>query len=90
VGARKLSGRLGSGLNVRALAALTERELGVEQRTIEPQSGSGEVRLQKDLRKEQSGIDVMLTGVERRNDVWSRDFLRGGAYSDGLDMRHRC
>lgn len=89
VGAGKLSGRLGSGLNVGALMAVTERELGTERRTIEPQSGYGVLRLQQDLRNGQSGIGVMLTGVERSIDDWSRDFVRSSAYSGGIDMRHR-
>lgn len=89
LGAGKLSGRLKSGLNVGALAAVTERELGTEGRTIEPQSSYGVLRVQQDLRNGQSGIGLMLTGVERSTDSWSRDFLRSSAYSGGLDLRHR-
>lgn len=89
VGAGKLSGRLASGLSVGALAAVTQDERGSQGRTIEPQTGYGVVRLQQDLRNGQSGIGVMLTGVDRQMDEWTRDALRSSAYTGGVDLRHR-
>ncbi len=64
LGATKLSGRLASGLSVGMLAAVTERELGGEQRTLEPQSTYVVARLSQDLRRGQTGIGLMLTGVD--------------------------
>ncbi|MCA0375693.1 MAG: carbohydrate binding family 9 domain-containing protein [Gemmatimonadetes bacterium] len=89
LGAGKLSGRLANGLSVGALTAITERELGSARRTIEPTTSYGVLRLQQDLRNGQSGIGLMLTGVERQGDQWTRDFLRNSAYTGGIDLRHR-
>ncbi|MBL0938730.1 MAG: hypothetical protein IBJ03_07535 [Gemmatimonadaceae bacterium] len=89
LGAGKLSGRLANGLSIGALTAVTEREVGTQSRTIEPQSSYGVLRLQQDLRNGQSGIGVMFTGVTRSLDDWSRPFIRDGAYTGGLDLRHR-
>jgi hypothetical protein len=89
LGAGKVSGRFANGLSVGALAAYTEREVGSQNRTIEPRSGYGVLRMQQDLRNGSSGIGFMLTAVDRSNDNWSRNFLRGSAYTGGVDMRHR-
>ncbi len=89
LGATKLSGRLASGLSAGMLAAVTERELGVERRTLEPQSTYVVGRLSQDFRKGQSGIGLMLTGVDRSLDHWSAPYLRNNAITGGLDARHR-
>ena len=72
-----------------SVAGAGRRELGTQRRTIEPQTGYAVLRLQLDLRNGNSGIGVMLTGVDRTNDEWSRNVLRGGAYTGGIDLRHR-
>lgn len=89
LGAGKLSGRLASGLSVGALTAFTEREVGTLDRTMEPQTGYGVLRLQQDLRNGQSGVGVMLTAVDRGNDRWTDNVLRNEAYTAGVDLRHR-
>ena len=89
LGAGKVSGRLSNGLSVGMVTAVTERELGTQRRTIEPQTGYAVLRLQQDLRNGKSGVGVMLTGVDRTNDEWSRRVLRGSAYTGGIDLRHR-
>ena len=89
LGATKLSGRLASGLSVGMLAAVTEREVSSDRRTLEPQSTYVVGRVNQDFRKGQSGIGFMLTGVDRTLDQWSSPYLRNNAITGGLDARHR-
>jgi hypothetical protein len=88
-GAAKVTGRLQNGLSVGLLNAVTNRAEGTSDRTIEPLTNYGVMRLQQDLRGGNSGIGVMLTNTTRRLDDWTRDVLRGGAWTGGLDLRHR-
>ncbi len=89
LGAAKLSGRLSNGLNVGVLNAVTGRELGSLERTIEPSTNYAVVRVQQDLFDGQSGIGAMFTGVNRTLDEHTRDFMRSEAYTGGVDLRHR-
>lgn len=89
LGASKLSGRLGNGLNIGVLGAVTEREVGTLARTIEPQSNYGVARLQQDLRGGQTGIGAMVTRVDRQLDVNTQEQLRRNATTGGIDIRHR-
>jgi hypothetical protein len=89
LGAAKVTGRLGNGLSIGFLDAVTDQVRGSQARTIEPMANYGVVRLQQDLRGGNSGIGLMLTNTARRNDEWTRDVLRGDAWSGGLDARHR-
>ena len=89
LGAAKVTGRLGNGLSIGFLDAVTDRVRGTEARTIEPMTNYGVVRLQQDLRGGNSGIGLMLTNTSRRVDEWTRDVLRGDAWTGGLDARHR-
>jgi hypothetical protein len=89
LGAGKVTGRLKNGLSVGLLTATTDRAIGTEGRTIEPMSNYGVFRLQQDLRDGNSGVGLMVTNTSRRLDSWTRDVLRGGAWTGGLDARHR-
>ncbi len=89
LGAAKVTGRLGNGLSVGLLNAVTNRVAGTQARTIEPLTNYGVLRLQQDLRGGNSGIGLMLTNTTRRLDQWTRDALRGEAWTGGLDARHR-
>ena len=89
LGAAKVTGRLGNGLSIGFLDAVTDQVRGTQARTIEPLTNYGVVRLQQDLRGGNSGIGLMLTNTSRRNDEWTRDVLRGDAWTGGLDARHR-
>ena len=89
LGASKLTGRVGKGLSVGFLDALTQREVGTENRTIEPRANYVVGRLQQDLNDGQTGIGVMVTGVNRNLDSNTNLFLRRSAYTGGLDVRHR-
>jgi Domain of unknown function (DUF5916) len=89
LGAAKVTGRLGNGLSVGLLNAVTDRVQGTQARTIEPLTNYGVLRLQQDLRGGNSGVGLMLTNTSRRLDEWTRDVLRGNAWTGGLDARHR-
>ena len=88
-GAAKLTGRLPGGQTVGVLDAVTGREAGTLDRTMEPATNYAVVRGQQDLRGGESGIGVMVTAVHRNRDQWTWDSLRHSAYSGGLDFRHR-
>ncbi|MDZ7630702.1 MAG: DUF5916 domain-containing protein [Gemmatimonadaceae bacterium] len=89
LGAAKVTGRLGNGLSIGFIDAVTDRVQGTQSRTIEPLTNYGVVRLQQDLRGGNSGVGLMLTNTTRRNDEWTSDVLRGDAWTGGLDARHR-
>ncbi|MBX3173677.1 MAG: carbohydrate binding family 9 domain-containing protein [Gemmatimonadaceae bacterium] len=89
LGAAKITGRTAGGLNVGFLNAVTQRELGASNRTIEPQTNYLVARLQQDLRGGNSGVGMMVTATNRSLDDDSRDYLRDGAYAFGIDARHR-
>ncbi len=89
LGAAKITGRTASGLNVGFLNAITQRELGAQGRTIEPQTNYLVTRLQQDLRNGNSGIGMMFTATNRSVDDDLRAYLRDGAYAFGVDARHR-
>ena len=56
---------------------------------MEPQTNYFVGRLQQDLRNGESGVGLMLTGVDRALDQWSDPYLRRAAYTGGVDFRHR-
>lgn len=89
LGAAKLTGRLGNGLSVGLMDAVTQREAGPDDITLEPRSNYLVGRLQQDLRNGNSGVGLMLTAVNRDIDDASRSFLREKAYTGGIDARHR-
>ncbi len=89
LGAAKVTGRLSNGLSIGVLDAMTQREVGQGDKTIEPAANYAVVRLQQDLRKGNSGVGLMLTSTNRQLDEWSDEYLRRGAYTAGLDFRHR-
>jgi hypothetical protein len=89
LGAAKITGRTARGLSVGIIDAVTRRELGSRERTIEPQSNYFIARLQQDLRNGNSGVGVIATATNRRNDGFTAPYLRGEAYTLGGDVRHR-
>ena len=89
LGAAKMSGRFSNGLNVGFLDAVSQEEQGGLGRTIEPRTNYAVARVQQELRNGQGGVGLMLTAVNRTLDADTRDFLRGEAYTGGLDMRQR-
>src|SRR2546423_561157 len=64
LGAAKLTGRLANGTSLGSLFAVTGRE-AVGQTMIQPQTEYGVFRLSRDLRKGESGVGGIVTGVNR-------------------------
>lgn len=89
LGAAKLSGRLANGLNIGVLNAVTEREVGLGNATIEPQTNYAVVRLLQDLAGGSGGVGAMFTAVNRTLDPVTEDYLRREAYAGGVDVRKR-
>jgi hypothetical protein len=89
LGAAKLTGRLASGLSIGALDAVTQRQAGTLDRTIEPAANYALLRASQDLRGGETSIGVIGTAVHRSLDAWSRDDLRRSALVGGFDLRHR-
>src|SRR5947207_2514343 len=89
LGAAKLTGRSAGGLTVGALEAVTRRELGRSDLTIEPATNYGVLRLQQDLNNHRSGVGAIFTAVDRSLDAATRGDLRRSAYVGGLDARHQ-
>jgi hypothetical protein len=89
LGAAKVTGRLGNGMSVGILNALTQREANPKDATIEPRTNYFVARLQQDLKDGNSGVGAMLTAVNRDADEFTIDILRRQAYAGGVDLRHR-
>ncbi|HMA43670.1 MAG TPA: DUF5916 domain-containing protein [Gemmatimonadales bacterium] len=89
LGAAKVTGRTPSGLSLGLIDAVTQRQVGAAQRTIEPAANYAVARATQDYRDGGTVLGVIATAVTRANDQWSRDFLRSGALVGGADLRHR-
>jgi hypothetical protein len=89
LGAGKLTGRLGGGLNIGVIDAVTERQTGVGGLTIEPTTNYAVVRAAQDFRDGASGIGLMFTGTNRELDDSSARYLHRTAYVGALDFRHQ-
>lgn len=89
LGAAKLTGRTPGGLSLGAIDAVTQREAGLNNATIEPATNYAVIRATQDLRHGQTGIGVIATAVNRSLDGASRDFLRSSALVGGVDLRHK-
>ena len=87
--AAKVGGRLGRGLSVGLLDAVTQREQGAQGATIEPQTNYAVARLQQSLFGGSGDIGAMVTGVNRSMDAQSAPYLRNAAYTGGIDFRKR-
>ena len=89
LGAAKITGRLPSGLSIGVLDAVTQREVGTRDRTIEPGTNYFAARATQDLNKGQGDFGAMITAVNRDVDTLTARFLRSNAYTGGLDFRYR-
>jgi len=89
LGAGKLTGRLPSGMTLGVLEAVTAREVGPQDVTIEPLSNYAVVRVQQDLRRGESGFGVIATAVNRSLDDTTARVLHRSAYVGAVDARHR-
>ncbi|MGH7594166.1 MAG: DUF5916 domain-containing protein [Gemmatimonadales bacterium] len=89
VGAGKLTGQLASGLSIGVIDAVTQRESGVGNATIEPATNYSVLRATQDFNAGASGLGVMFTGVNRDLDRWTAPVLHREAYTGALEFRHQ-
>jgi hypothetical protein len=89
LGAAKITGRLGSGLSIGMLNAMTDREMVGSGLEVEPRTNYFVTRLNQDLRGGRSGVGMILTAVNRDLDPSAEPYLRSAAYTTGIDARHR-
>lgn len=98
LGAAKLSGKTAGGWSLGVLNALTAEEEarflspgeGISRVTTEPMADYGVARVEKDFRDGESTVGGVLTSAIRDVDPDGPvSHLPGGAYSAGLDARHR-
>jgi len=99
LGAAKITGRLKSGLSIGTLAALTGNEyaktydsVAFGKTKVEPATGYGVVRLQKEFGPNSSTAGIILTGVRRffaDGDANLTNILRKRAYTGGGDWNLR-
>lgn len=89
LGAAKLTGRLGNGLSVGLLDAVTQREVGTGGRTVEPRTNYLVARVVQDLRGGNTVLGAMATATHRALDTWTEDALRRRAVTGGVNFRHR-
>lgn len=97
LGAWKLSGKTASGWSVGLLNAVTSEEsarIAPDEgerfdQAIEPFTNTAVARIQKDFREGRSAVGVIATATNRSPDVADELQLRTGAYTAGIDARHR-
>jgi hypothetical protein len=97
LGAAKLSGKTASGWSIGALHAVTAEERAhvapaagprIDE-AVEPLTSYGLVRVQRDFRAGRSAFGIIGTAVNRDRQVADALDLRRGAYTGGVDFRHR-
>ena len=89
LGAAKLTGRFAGGYNLGVINATTQREVGVNGQTVEPQTNYFVARMSRDLRGGSTSIGLMTTAVNRSLDVDTEGFLRRSANMAVLEGFHR-
>lgn len=89
LGAAKLTGRFAGGYNLGVIEAVTQREVGVTGKTVEPQTNYLIARASRDLRGGSSSIGLITTAVNRSLDGDTEDFLRRNANMAVLEGFHR-
>jgi hypothetical protein len=94
LGAAKLTGKLTPTVNLGSVVALTGRETadvqwsggGRDAVGIEPLTGFGEVRVQKEFKDRREGLGGMVNYVDRSfEDAALRDQLNGSSLTTGID-----
>ncbi|HET7249727.1 MAG TPA: DUF5916 domain-containing protein [Gemmatimonadales bacterium] len=89
LGAAKLTGRTPGGLSVGVLDAVTQRQSGIRNITIEPASNYGVLRMTQDLRNGETTVGLIATAVNRALDDSTHNLLRSSADVLGFNIRHR-
>jgi hypothetical protein len=88
-GAAKLTGQLPGGWSLGLIDAVTAREAGAGNATIEPTTNYGVLRATKDFRAGASGLGVIVTAVDRSTDSWTSPYLPSSAYVGAFEFRHQ-
>ena len=89
LGAAKITGRLGNGLSLGILNAVTDREMVGSGLEVEPRTNYFVARLNQDLNRGRSGVGAILTAVNRDLDPTAEPYLRSAGYTAGVDARHQ-
>jgi hypothetical protein len=89
LGAGKLTGRLGNGVSIGLVEAVTRREVGTGDRTVEPRTNYLVARALKEMREGRSAFGVMGTAVNRDLDPATEPWLRREAYTFVAQGYHR-
>jgi hypothetical protein len=94
LGAGKLTARLGRRTSLASLAAVTDAERGAPTAAggrylIEPRTGYGVTRVQRDFRAGRSGVGLMFTGVTRSLDSATATMLHDQAVTGGIATQHQ-
>ncbi len=97
LGALKISGKTADGWSVGFMHAVTAKEEAqladgsgsLDPFTVEPLTQYGVGRLQKDFRGGRSALGVISTWTNRDRETANALSLHTGAYTGGLDFRHR-
>ena len=89
LGAGKLTGRLGKGVSIGLVEAVTRREEGLDGLTIEPRTNYLVARALREMRDGRSAFGVMGTAVNRDLDPATEPYLRREAYSFVAQGYHR-
>ncbi|MDX1624839.1 MAG: DUF5916 domain-containing protein, partial [Gemmatimonadota bacterium] len=100
LGAAKVTGQLGGGWQLGTVAALTDDETArvfdletgtVEEVEVEPRTGYGALRIQRQFGVDASTVGLTLTGVERGVEAGGAlaGILTRRAYAGGIDWNRR-
>ena len=89
LGAAKVTGRLRNGLSVGLVEAVTRREVGLGDNTVEPRTNYLVARAVKEMRQGRSALGVMGTAVNRDLDPATEPVLRREAYTFVAQGYHR-
>ncbi|MCC6319070.1 MAG: carbohydrate binding family 9 domain-containing protein [Gemmatimonadaceae bacterium] len=89
LGAAKLTGRLGKGVSIGVVEAVTRREVGADGETIEPRTNYLVLRALKEARQGRSAFGVMATALNRDLEPATDPFLRRDAYTLVAQGYHR-
>ncbi|MGD2069905.1 MAG: DUF5916 domain-containing protein [Gemmatimonadota bacterium] len=97
LGAAKLSGKTATGWSIGVLGAVTGEESAevapegadLREQVVEPRTGYGLARVQKDFREGRTALGVIGTVVARDRAAADALELRRDAVAGGVDFRHR-
>ncbi|HEX7937744.1 MAG TPA: DUF5916 domain-containing protein, partial [Gemmatimonadaceae bacterium] len=89
MGAGKLTGRFANGFTIGVLDAVTQRVQGTLDRTSEPETNYGVLRLRQEFNSGATTVGLIGTAVDRSLDSWTTSQLSKSAYVVGADLHHK-